>query len=245
MIRLVSSGTDTVRIEVDEHVGIITFTRPERRNALHDEMYAPMMDAIENFAADPEVGCVVITGDGSAFCAGGDVRDGSGRRADGSRPSPEERASNLAAHGRLSVVLHEAPIPTIAAVNGPAVGAGMSIALACDLRIAAASARFVGGWARLGFSGDFGGAWLLSRRVGPSKAFELLATNATVGAQEALRLRMVDRVEADDQFDQAWREWAASIASGPRAAIASMKANVLDAERLSLGDADGRELADG
>jgi 2-(1,2-epoxy-1,2-dihydrophenyl)acetyl-CoA isomerase len=237
MSRSIHSGTDTVRIEVEDRVGIITFTRPDRRNALHDEMYAPMIKAIEDFAVDPSVGCVVVTGEGSAFCSGGDVREGSGRRDDGSRPTREERIEHLSANSQLSVVLHEAPIITIAAVNGPAVGAGMAIALACDLRIAAGSARFIGGWARLGFSGDFGGPWLLAHRVGPSKALELLASNATVDASEALRLGMVDRVVADDEFDAAWRAWAAEFAAGPQTAIGFMKRNVGNASRLPLAEA--------
>lgn len=218
-------------------MGIIIFNRPDRRNALHDEMYAPMMAAIESFATDPAVGCVVVTGEGSAFCSGGDVREGSGRGPDGSRPTPAERAAALAAHGRLAVLLHEAPIVTIAAVNGPAVGAGMSIALACDLRIASTTATFITGWARLGFSGDFGGAWLLTNRVGPSTALRLLASNATVDASEALRIGMVDRLEADTEFEQAWRGWAAEFASGPQTAIGLMKANVLDAHRMTLREA--------
>jgi 2-(1,2-epoxy-1,2-dihydrophenyl)acetyl-CoA isomerase len=242
--RVIDSNTDTIRIEVIDHVGSITFTRPDRRNALHDDMYEPMIRAIESFAADPEVGCVVVTGEGSAFCAGGDVREGSGRRReDGSKPSDEERAAFLAGNARVCVLLREAPIITMAAVNGPAVGAGMAIALACDLRIAASSARFIGGWARLAFSGDFGGAWLLAQRVGESRAVEMLATNRTVTAEEALGLRMVDRVVADEEFHAAWREWAAVFARGPKFALGLMKQNVLDSGRLSLADAISVESA--
>jgi 2-(1,2-epoxy-1,2-dihydrophenyl)acetyl-CoA isomerase len=229
---------DVVRIEVVDHVGVLTFNRPDRRNALHDAMYAPMIDAVHSFADDPEVGCVVVTGAGSAFCSGGDVRDGSGRRrSDGTKPTDDERAVFLAGNARLSVVLREAPIITIAAVNGPAVGAGMAIALACDLRIAAASARFIGGWARLAFSGDFGGAWLLAQRVGESTAIEILASNRTVSAEEGLELGMVDRVVPDDDFPRAWREWAVTFANGPKRALGLMKQNVLDAGRLALAEA--------
>ena len=237
MASVSDSGTDTVRIEIADRVGVITFTRPERRNALSDEMYAPMIAAIESFAADPAVGCVVVTGEGVGFCSGGDVRDGSGRRADGAKPTLEERAAALAANARLSVVLHEAPIVTIAAVNGPAVGAGMAIALACDLRIAAASAAFIGGWVRLGFSGDFGGGWLLARRVGEARALEILASNRTVGADEALALGMVERVVPDDAFPAEWRDWAATFAAGPQTAIGFMKQNIANASTMSLADA--------
>lgn len=237
MTRSIPTGTDKVRIEVEDRVGVITFTRPDRRNALHDEMYAPIVAAIESFVGDPTVGCVVVTGEGSGFCAGGDVREGSGRRADGTRPAPSERVAALAANARVAVLLHEAPIITIAAVNGPAVGAGLSIALACDLRIAAQSARFIGGWARLGFSGDFGGAWLLTHRVGPARALELLASNATVTAAEALAMGLVERVVPDEEFALAWRQWAALFAHGPTTALGYMKANVADALRLPLAEA--------
>ncbi len=234
----IPTGTDTVRIELgDDGVAVIRFNRPDRRNALHDEMYPPIIATIQALAASGDAGCIVVTGEGSAFCAGGDVRDGSGRRDGAPRPTPAERAANLAANARVAVLLHEAPIVTIAAVNGAAVGAGMSIALACDLRIASPRATFIGGWARLGFSGDFGGAWLLTHRVGPSKALELLGTNATIDAAEALRIGMVDRVVAPDGFEAAWREYARTFAAGPRTALGLMKANVLDAHRLSLADA--------
>ena len=216
---------------------MITFTRAERRNALHEAMYAPIISAIEEFAADPEVGCVVVTGEGSAFCAGGDVRDAPSRQPDGSRPTREQRIAALTANSRVSVLLHEAPIVTIAAVNGPAVGAGFAIALACDLRIAASSARFIGGWTRLAFSGDFGGPWLLTQRVGPSKALELLATNATIDAGEALRLGIVDRLVPDDEFDAAWTAWAAEFAAGPQTALGYLKQNVLNASRMTLAEA--------
>jgi 2-(1,2-epoxy-1,2-dihydrophenyl)acetyl-CoA isomerase len=236
--RTIETGTDTVRIEVVDRVGIITLHRPDRRNALHDDMYAPIIAAVEEFAAAPDVGCVVVTGAGSAFCAGGDVRDGSGRRSDGTKPTPEERAAALAANSRITVVLHEAPIVTIAAVNGPAVGAGLAIALACDLRIAAPSATFVTGWARLGFSGDMGGPWLLAHRIGPARALELLATNGSVNAAEAFQMGLVERVvhEGDD-FEAAWRAWAATFAAGPQVAIGYMKANVANAHRLTLAEA--------
>jgi 2-(1,2-epoxy-1,2-dihydrophenyl)acetyl-CoA isomerase len=171
------------------------------------------------------------------------VRDGSGRRADGSKPTRDERIAHLSANARLSVVLHEAPIVTIAAVNGPAVGAGMAIALACDLRIAAASAKFIGGWARLGFSGDFGGPWLLAHRIGAAKALDLLATNVTVDAGEALALGLVERVVPDDAFEGVWREWAATFASGPQTAIGYMKDNIRNASRLSLAEAIAVESA--
>jgi len=114
-------------------------------------------------------------------------------------------------------------------VNGPAVGAGLSIALACDVRIMSSSATLIGGWGKLAFSGDFGGTWFLTRLLGPSKALELLATNATVTADEALALGLTNRVAPAEGFDTAWRQWAATFAAGPRDAIALMKENVREA----------------
>ena len=226
-----------VRFEVRDRVGVITLTRPGSRNALHDDMHEPIGRAIGAWADDPGVGCVVLTGEGAGFCAGGDVRVGSGRRDDGTKPTVEERTAHLVATARLSVLLHEAPIVTIAAVNGAAVGAGMALALACDLRIATESARFIGGWARLGFSGDYGGMWLLRHRVGASRALDIIASNRAVDADEAVRIGLVDRLVPVDDFDRAWREWAAVFAAGPQTAIALMKANLLDADRLSLAEA--------
>jgi len=245
--RILSLNTETVHIEIRQRVGLIRFNRPERRNALHDEMYGPIIEAIHAFSDDPEVGCIVVTGEGVGFCAGGDVREGSGRRSDGSRPSLDERAENLARNAELVVALHEAPIVTIAAVNGAAVGAGMAIALACDVRIASTSATFIGGWARLGFSGDFGGAWLLRHRVGPSKALEILATNRTVTAVEALEIGMVDHLVEEKLFADACWDMARSFADGPRSAISFMKQNILDADRLDLSQAilqESRRMVD-
>jgi 2-(1,2-epoxy-1,2-dihydrophenyl)acetyl-CoA isomerase len=230
-------SNDVVRFEVVGRVGIVTLTRPESRNALHDDMHEPITRTVRAWADDPDIGCIVLTGEGTAFCAGGDVRVGSGRRSDGARPTFDERVEFLTSCAQLSVLLHESPIVTIAAVNGPAVGAGMALALACDLRIAAASARFVGGWAALGFSGDYGGAWLLRHRIGASAALEIVASNRTVAADEARRLGMIDRLVPDADFGEEWRAWAAAFAAGPQTAIRFMKANVADADRLTLAEA--------
>jgi 2-(1,2-epoxy-1,2-dihydrophenyl)acetyl-CoA isomerase len=235
--RVVDTGTDTVRIEVVERVGVITLTRPDRRNALHPAMFEPMIDAVQAFAAAPDIGCVVVTGEGSAFCAGGDVGAGGGSRGEGPRPSAADRAATLTTRSQISVVLRDAPIVTMAAINGAAVGAGLSIALACDLRIAAESASFVTGWARLGFSGDLGGPWLLADLLGRGRALELIAGHARLDATEAASIGLVHRVVADDEFASAWRAWAHTFANGPRPATALMKQNVANAERLTLAEA--------
>jgi 2-(1,2-epoxy-1,2-dihydrophenyl)acetyl-CoA isomerase len=232
------TGTDVVTVALHDRVAVITLNRPERRNALHHEMHVPITRALQEFAERDDVGCIVLTGAGAAFCAGGDVK---GDGSDWSAFDDDARAARLTADAQIARLLHEHSKLTMAAVNGPAVGAGLALALACDLRLATASARFVTGWARFAFSGDYGGAWFLTRLVGPSRALELLATNASVTADEALALGLVNRVAPDAQFDAAWRAWAAELAAGPTRAIAAMKANVRDAVELSLADALPRE----
>ena len=232
------TGTDVVTVALRDHVAVITLNRPERRNAIHHEMHEPITRGLDEFAGRDDIGCIVLTGAGAAFCAGGDVK---GDGSDWSALDDDARATRLTADAQIARLLHEHPKLTVAAVNGPAVGAGMALALACDLRIATESARFVTGWARFAFSGDYGGAWFLTRLVGPSRALELLATNASVTADEALALGLVNRVEPDAEFADAWPAWASELAAGPTGAIAGMKANVRDAVELSLPDALPRE----
>ena len=220
-----------------DRVGVITFTRPERRNALHEEMYAPMIAAIEEFAADPDVGCVVVTGEGSAFCAGGDVRD-----------APQPPARRIAADARAA---DRQPDGQLAGVGAPARGADRHDRRRQRRRrrgrvgdrpgLRSAHRRRVGALHR-----RMGAAGVLRRlrravaagaRVGPSRALDLLATNATVDAGEALELGIVDRVVADDEFGAAWMEWAAQFAAGPQTAIGYIKQNILNACRMTLAEA--------
>lgn len=236
----VDTGTDTVLAEVVDGVGVLTLNRPQRRNALHPEMYEAVPALLEGFAADDAVGCVLITGAGNAFCAGGDVRDG-GSANDLPAGDREEqiraRSAKLADNARMVSLLHTMPKVTIAALPGAAVGAGMSIALSADLRIAARSARLIPGWAKLAFSGDFGGAWFLTRLVGPSKALELLIADAPVDADTALQLGLFNRVVDDAGLRAAALRWAAEIADGPTYAFAGTKANVLAAQQVTLHEA--------
>jgi 2-(1,2-epoxy-1,2-dihydrophenyl)acetyl-CoA isomerase len=236
------TGTEVVTVARHGRVAVVTLNRPQRRNALHHEMFDPITRALTEFADRDDVGCIVLTGAGAAFCAGGDVT-GEGARPGVDRNDRDAHAANLLADAQLARRFHEHPKLTIAAVNGAAVGAGMSLALACDLRIAAASARLVAGWARLGFSGDFGGAWFLTHLVGPSRALELLVTDEPVTAAAAADLGLVNRVVPDAEFADAWMAWAQELAGGPTGAFRGMKANVRDALRLGLADALPRETA--
>lgn len=239
----IETGTDTVLARIEAGVGVITLNRPQRRNALHPDMFDAIPRVLEHLAEDEEVGCVLMTGSGSAFCAGGDVRDG---ESGSSPPSAGEaaitaRTAQLKRSARMVELLYQLPKPTLAALPGPAVGAGISIALATDLRIAARSARLIPGWGQLGFSGDFGGTWFLSRLIGPSRAMEILVDGSPVDSERACALGLFNKVVDDAELPLAAYAWAAQIAGGPTSAWAAVKANILDAQSLPLATALDRE----
>jgi 2-(1,2-epoxy-1,2-dihydrophenyl)acetyl-CoA isomerase len=231
-----------VLAEIADGVGTLTLNRPERRNALHPDMYDAIAEVLERYASDSAVGCVLITGAGAAFCAGGDVRMGV-RATAAALPSDatSARVSELVRAARIVRLLHEMPQVTIAALPGPAVGAGMSLALAADLRIAAQSASLIPGWGKLAFSGDFGGVWFLNRLVGPSRAIEILIDDTPVDADTALAWGLINRAVPDAELPAAAFDWARTIAAGPSTAWRGVKANVGDAATLSLDDALVRE----
>jgi 2-(1,2-epoxy-1,2-dihydrophenyl)acetyl-CoA isomerase len=247
----IDTGTETVLAEVTDGVGIITLNRPERRNALHYELNEAVPRLIERFADDPDVGCIMVTGAGASFCSGGDVGGGTFRRpATGDAPplkkTMKEQGQMLADDARMIPMLYECPKITLAALPGAAVGAGMSLALAADFRIAASSATLIGGWGRLGFSGDFGGPWLLSRMVGPTLALEFLIENTVIDAVRAQSLGLFNRVVPDEELRAAALAWAIKIADGPRVAYQYFKENVREAQQLSLAAAlplEGERMA--
>jgi 2-(1,2-epoxy-1,2-dihydrophenyl)acetyl-CoA isomerase len=174
----------------------------------------------------------VLTGAGRAFCAGGDVK----AMAEGgnSDQTPEERIVDLRRRMESARLLHEIAKPTIAMVRGPAAGAGLSLALACDLRIAGADARFTTAFAKVGLSGDFGGHYFLTRIVGTAKARELYFTSPMIDATRALELGLVNRVVADAALEAETMALARSLANGPRVALGYMKQNLNLAEGASL-----------
>src|SRR2546428_615418 len=168
-------------------VAVLTLNRPDRLNAMSPSMLDALLEALPRLAADPEVGVVVLTGAGRAFCAGGDVKAmAEGREFGGT--TLEDKAQALRSRMEVSRWLHEMPKPTIAMVRGAAAGAGLSLALACDLRVAGDTARFATAFARVGYSGDFGGSWFLTQLVGTGKARELYFTTDIVDAREAREL---------------------------------------------------------
>jgi 2-(1,2-epoxy-1,2-dihydrophenyl)acetyl-CoA isomerase len=216
-------------------VALVTLNRPDRLNALSGPMLDALLETLPRLAADPAVGCVVITGAGRGFCAGGDVKMmAEGREMAGD--SMEDRAQGLRDKMETSRWLHEMPKPTIAMVRGAAAGAGLSLALACDLRVASETARFATAFARVGYSGDFGGSWYLTQLVGTAKARELYYTAEIVDARQALALGIANRVVADDKLEEETMALARKIASGPRVALRYMKRNMNAAETGTLRD---------
>jgi 2-(1,2-epoxy-1,2-dihydrophenyl)acetyl-CoA isomerase len=220
---------------VKDGVATLTMNRPDRLNALSGPMLDGLLEALPRLADDAEVGVIVLTGAGRAFCAGGDVKAmAEGREFGG--VALEERAQALRARMEVSRWLHEMPKPTIAMVRGAAAGAGLSLALACDLRIAGDGARFVTAFARVGYSGDFGGSWFLTQLVGTGKARELYYTADIVDAAEALRLGLVNRVVPDGRLEEETLALAGRLARGPRVAYRYMKRNMNAAETATLKD---------
>ena len=216
-------------------VAVLTLNRPDRLNAMSPSMLDALLEALPRLAADPEVGVVVLTGAGRAFCAGGDVKAmAEGREFGGT--TLEDKAQALRSRMEVSRWLHEMPKPTIAMVRGAAAGAGMSLALACDLRVAGDTARFATAFARVGYAGDFGGSWFLTQLVGTGKARELYFTTDIVDAREARELGMVNRVVPDARLEEETLALAARLARGPRIAYRYMKRIYNAAESGTLKD---------
>ncbi|MET0143339.1 MAG: enoyl-CoA hydratase-related protein [Ilumatobacteraceae bacterium] len=209
-------------------VAIITINRPEQMNAISNGVRELLIRYISTAAADDDVRCVVLTGAGRAFCAGVDVKrladsaatDGATKRREGLagivRGLRESQMKTIHA-------LHTMPKPTLAAVNGYAIGAGLAYALACDLRIASTDARFGTGFTRLAVSGDNGTSWFLQRLVGPAKALELFLTGEVVDGARAVELGMANRLEPADGFMDRVLAFASTLAAGPPLAHARMK----------------------
>jgi 2-(1,2-epoxy-1,2-dihydrophenyl)acetyl-CoA isomerase len=225
---------------IEDGIATLTFNRPERMNALSTPIMEGLLHGLPRLAGDPAVKVVILTGAGRAFCAGGDVKD---MAQGGAQRSATEATARLRSRMEVSRILHELPKPTIAMINGPAAGAGLAFALACDLRIAGASARLVTAFVRVGFSGDFGGSYFLTRLVGTARARELYFTGRPVDADEALSLGLVNRVVADEELTTATTELARCLAQGPIVALSLMKRNMNCAENGSLAELLDMEAA--
>src|SRR6266478_2657611 len=195
----IDTGTTELLCVIRDRVAILTLNRPEVRNSLSDHLTPALRTMIRTCGESPDVGALLITGAGAAFCAGGDVK-GMGAHRDKKKleMSHEEKVADLQERQRLLTgALASVRKPTIAALPGPAVGAGLALALACDIRIAAASAFVSTGYLRVALSGDYGIAWLLTRLVGTARARELMFTCDRVDAERCERIGLFNRVVPD------------------------------------------------
>ncbi|HVC54144.1 MAG TPA: enoyl-CoA hydratase [Stellaceae bacterium] len=218
----------TELLEAVEHgVAWLTLNRPERLNALSPGMTGALSDALNRYATDHEVGAIVITGAGRGWCSGGDVKTMETRGRD---QTVEDRVEGLRRAHQLPLLMRTVPKVIIAAINGPVAGAGLGLALACDLRVAGKSARFGTAFARIGYSGDYGGSWSLTRLVGTAKARELYFLADVIDATEAHRLGIVNKLVEDDALRDEAMALARRLADGPRVALGYMKKNLLAAE---------------
>ncbi|HEX5454740.1 MAG TPA: enoyl-CoA hydratase [Stellaceae bacterium] len=211
----------------DNGVVTLTLNRPERLNALSPAMTAGLKEALERLATDRRCGAIVIAGAGRGWCAGGDVKTMEARGRD---QTVEDRAEGLRRAHQLPLLIRTLPKIVIASINGPVAGAGLGLALACDLRIAGKSARFGTAFARIGYSGDYGGSWSLTRLVGTAKARELYFLADIIDADTAGELGLVNRVVGDDELRAETAALARRLADGPRIALGYMKRNLFAAE---------------
>jgi 2-(1,2-epoxy-1,2-dihydrophenyl)acetyl-CoA isomerase len=231
------TGTEDLRAEIDDGVAVITMNRPDRRNAFSPDMISALGAVLARVETDEAVGCVVLTGAAGAFSAGGDVKSMADRGEDGSARSVDaaihrQRLNQRATSGRLWGM----PKPTIAAIGGPAAGAGLSLALACDLRYAVPGAVLTTAFARVAFAGDYGGTWFLTRLVGSGKAKELYYFSERLTAEDAERLGIVNAIFPATDFEEEVMARARRLAQGPSIAYRYMKENLNRAVTGELGE---------
>jgi 2-(1,2-epoxy-1,2-dihydrophenyl)acetyl-CoA isomerase len=225
---------ETLLIDRRGHVVTVTMNRPERKNAANGVMWNELLDVSRTLGADPDVRAVVFTGAGGDFCSGADV-SGMGGRSEG-----QAEIHQLAAMRHITEVcqsIYRLPMPTIAKVRGVAVGAGMNLALACDLLVAGPTARFSEIFARRGLSIDFGGSFSLPRRVGLHRAKELALLADIIDATEADRIGLVNRVVADEELDAFVDDWADRLAGGPPIALAMTKRLLNNSMQVTMEEA--------
>lgn len=244
-IREIQTGTEDLLCRVEDRVAVLTLNRPEARNALTWELKWALLDLIPKLGQDDDVGCLLLTGAGASFCAGGDTKN---MKKEGTPPSPEDRVKILRREHQIPAWIHRLEKPVIAALPGAAAGAGMALALSCDLRILAERAFLLTSYARLAVSGDYGSSWFLTHLVGTAKARELLFSADRVPSAECLALGLANRVVPDDALAEESMAMARRIAAGPPIALRMMKDNLnralhqdlqscldLEAERMVRG----------
>ena len=224
----IDTGTGDLLAHEEDGVAVITLNRPQARNAMSAAMNGALASVLDRAERDAAIRCVVLTGAGGAFCAGGDVKGMAARGGSSGGPGPslderihDQRLNQRNTSGRMYLM----PKPVVVALPGPAAGAGLSLALSADLRIMAENAFITTAFARVGFSGDYGGSFFLSNLVGSGKAKELYFLSDRVGADECLRLGIANQVVPAAELEDATMTLARRLASGPSVAYRYMKEN--------------------
>lgn len=220
--------------EVVDHIGLLTLNRPDVMNAFTDTMRERLLSQLEQFSTNPDVRCVVITGAGKAFCAGGDIASMAQLQDDNATEVVEQR---MTLGSQVVQLLRRMPQPVIAAVNGAAAGAGANLALSCDFRLGSDRALFAESFVRIGLVPDWGGFFFLSRLVGTAKAMELMMTGDRIKAEEALRLGLLNHVYPADRFREETLNFAHKLAAGPAETLARIKEGVYLGATASLEQA--------
>lgn len=215
-------------------VCVLTLNRPDVLNAFDDAVGRELSDGISEAAGDEGVRCIVITGAGRAFCSGEDLGPLAADYAAGRAPDLGNTLRDR--YNPLIRAIREAPKPVVAAVNGVAAGAGASLALACDYRVASESARLILAFIKVGLVPDSGALWFLAKMIGTARAFKLAVTGDAVSAEEGLASGIFDEVASDAEFEQAWRDAAQRFATGPTRAYALCKQLLNGAMERSLDD---------
>ena len=232
------TGTNDLLARIDGNVAIISFNRPDSRNSLSDAMYDGFGRILPEIAANPDVRVVMITGEGGAFCAGGDVKGfaASHKASGSSRPTGAEAATHRlrTIQRQVSLAIRRLPQPVVASFPGAAAGAGLSIGLSADLRIAAERAIIVTAFANIGASGDFGTSWFLPRIIGEAKAKELMFMSPRLSARDALAMNIVNAVLPDENYEQAALQWCRELANRAPIALQYIKQNINRAMDVSL-----------
>ena len=216
--------------DIDDGIAWLTLNRPDRMNAISPELADALIEALARLGDDQKVAALVLTGAGRAFSSGGDIRIMTTRKD----WTYEQRHRQLTHVHRIPHALHNLPKPTIALVNGVAAGAGLSLALACDFRIAGRSAKFAASFAKVGLSGDYGGSWFMTQLVGTARTREIYFTAEAVGADRALEDGMVNRVVEDAELIAEGKAFAERFRGGATLALSYMKKNLNVAESGSL-----------
>jgi 2-(1,2-epoxy-1,2-dihydrophenyl)acetyl-CoA isomerase len=223
---------DLVQVSREGAIATVRLNRPERMNSMTSGLLERLLAVLEGIATTSDVRVVMLTGNGKAFCAGGDLA--AGLDEINGAPPVSSQHRRLRTFVRTSQLLHSMPQVTIAAINGACAGAGLSLALACDLRYAAESARFNTAFLGAGVSGDFGGIWFATRQLGANATRSLFLLSERFGAAEARRLGLVTDTFPDEQLMPAVRKAAEGLAARAPLALSAMKQNLVDAESMDI-----------